>query len=144
LLKLQLVFAKICSRHWFLRKTPIFSPKIGKLADNCDHSIGPWLWGWTWPLGWTYITCSLLGVNTLYSFVEWRCELRIFNLRGQRHNKGSKFSPGGQILPRWVKVRSLGESKNGPLEYVWIYFEMPNFCFPDKVLTRLYLYNLVQ
>jgi hypothetical protein len=26
-----------------LRKTPTFSPKIGKkIAENCDHYIGPW------------------------------------------------------------------------------------------------------
>jgi hypothetical protein len=32
LLKLLLVFAKIGSQHWFLRNTPIFSSKIGKIT----------------------------------------------------------------------------------------------------------------
>jgi hypothetical protein len=29
-LKTKLNYAKIGSKHWFLRKTPFFSPKIGK------------------------------------------------------------------------------------------------------------------
>jgi hypothetical protein len=33
--------AKLWSWHWFLRKTPIFSPKI---AENCDHNIDPRTW----------------------------------------------------------------------------------------------------
>jgi hypothetical protein len=30
LLKLLLLLVKICFQQWFLRKKPIFSPKIGK------------------------------------------------------------------------------------------------------------------
>jgi hypothetical protein len=68
-LKTKVNNAKICSLHWFLRKTPIFSQKIvenrrklskiaencrksqkivenrrklSKIAENCDHNIDPW------------------------------------------------------------------------------------------------------
>jgi hypothetical protein len=27
---------------FFLRKTPIFRRKLAKIAENCDHNIGPW------------------------------------------------------------------------------------------------------
>jgi hypothetical protein len=36
--------------HLFLRKTPIISPKSGKIAENCDHNIDPSL-GEISPLG---------------------------------------------------------------------------------------------
>jgi hypothetical protein len=39
---LLLVFAKIVIITFvFEKKTPIFSPKIGKIAENCDHNIDP-------------------------------------------------------------------------------------------------------
>jgi hypothetical protein len=27
----------------FEKKTPIFRRKLGKIADNCDYNIDPWL-----------------------------------------------------------------------------------------------------
>jgi hypothetical protein len=41
LFKLLLVSEKKLSQHWFLRKTPTFSQKIGKNCRNCDHNIDP-------------------------------------------------------------------------------------------------------
>jgi hypothetical protein len=35
-LKTKLNNAKFWSKHWFLRKTPIF---LAKIAENCDHNI---------------------------------------------------------------------------------------------------------
>jgi hypothetical protein len=32
---------KSWSEHWYLRKTPIFRRKLGKIAENCDHNIDP-------------------------------------------------------------------------------------------------------
>jgi hypothetical protein len=37
----KLNYAKFWSWHWCLRKTPIFSPKLSKIAENCDHNIDP-------------------------------------------------------------------------------------------------------
>jgi hypothetical protein len=34
-------FGKKKVRDWLLRKTPIFSQKIGKSAENSDHKNGP-------------------------------------------------------------------------------------------------------
>jgi hypothetical protein len=40
-LKTLLNEAKIWSYHWLLKNTPIFLPKIGENAENCDHNIDP-------------------------------------------------------------------------------------------------------
>jgi hypothetical protein len=40
LLKLQLVFANMCSQHWFQNKNANFFST--KFAENCDHNIDPW------------------------------------------------------------------------------------------------------
>jgi hypothetical protein len=29
--------------YWYLRKTPFCCRKLGKIAENCDHNIDPWL-----------------------------------------------------------------------------------------------------
>jgi hypothetical protein len=36
-------FCKNCDHYiGFLRKTPIFCRKLGKIAENCVHNIDPW------------------------------------------------------------------------------------------------------
>jgi hypothetical protein len=42
LLKLLLVFAKIVIITLVFEKNANFSPKLGKIAENCNHNIDPW------------------------------------------------------------------------------------------------------
>jgi hypothetical protein len=72
-LKTKLNYAKFWSWHWFLRKTPIFSPK---LVENCDHNIDPRYF--TCKSGWTvWLRNSLFWVSVwpVATFQKFRLQI---------------------------------------------------------------------
>jgi hypothetical protein len=112
-----------------LRKTPFFSPKIVKIAENCDHNIDPCFFPGqaSWPLRWT----AFGGIGE----VIWRSSgfLATYSEPSSPYVQVSAPTPGPQW---WTSIPGVNFDPRGELRP---HGECSPLCSPPGVNTLYYL-----